>query len=349
MSGKHYPLIMHPAIKTLLACLLIGLSFGGYLYMTYDPHWQRVVTSLVSTVIIGSLMMICIYKRRYFLWITPHQSIKMLVMIVMLCVIALNGTELTLWFQVLLQKDSSFVLFRGGNIYILNILIVLVTGIPIYVSEEAKENLNMRLVTQQYRLLQLEKQQTEAELELLRAKINPHFLYNVHNTIAGLISTDPTRAEQMILLLSKFFRSTLSKTSAGLHQINDELDIIETYLQLQQIRYGSRLRYEIVIDPEIRFQRIPSFILQPLVENAVKHGIEQLASAGLIHVQIRIENQKLILEVGDSGPDFPDLPGTGHGLTIIMNKLKLLYENNYTLELINNPNKYVRITLPQTN
>lgn len=340
---------MPPLVKTLLICLLIGISFGGYLYFSYDPHWQRIVTSLISTMVIGSLMMTCVYQRRYFLWITSYQSLKILIMIILLCIAALLGTGFSLWSQTLLTPSGHFVLFSGSNIYVLNILIVLVTGLPIYVSEEAKENLNNRLINQQYRLLQLEKQQAEAELELLRAKVNPHFLYNVHNTIAGLIKTDASKAEQMILLLSKFFRFTLNKTSTGLHSIEDELDIVHTYLQLQQIRYGNRLKYQINVEPEIVYQQIPSFILQPLVENAVKHGIEQSASQGLITVQINIDDQKMVLMVGDSGSDFPEVPGTGHGLSIIMNKLKLLYGNDYSLELINKPQKNVRIIIPHTN
>jgi two-component system LytT family sensor kinase len=339
---------MNLTVKTLLASLLIGFSFGTYLYFWYDPHWQRIATSVLSALIIGTLMMTCIDQRRYFIWITPIQSLKVLILMVLLCVAALIGTELTRWLQVMLRPPAQFEWLKGGDIYVLNILIVLVTGIPIYVSEEAKESLNTQLLTQQYRLLRLEKQQADADLELLRAKINPHFLYNVHNTIAGLITTDPIKAEQMILLLSKFFRSTLTKNSTGFHPIHEELDLVKTYLQLQKIRYEDRLKYELDISPELEFYQIPSFILQPLIENAVKHGIEKSTLAGLITVKINIEDQQLVLVVGDSGPDFAEVPGTGHGLSIIMNKLKLLYGKSYSLELINKPKKHVRITIPQT-
>ncbi len=340
---------MHLIIKTLLASLFIGLSFGIYLYIVYDPHWQRIATSLISAVTIGALMMACIYQRRHILWISPHQSLKVLMMIVLLCAAALIGTEFTLFSQELLKPDGRYVLLSGGNIYVLNLLIVLVTGIPIYVSEETKESLNTRLMSQQYRLLQLEKQQAEAELELLRAKVNPHFLYNVHNTIAGLIHSNPMKAEKMILLLSSFFRFTLNKASTGFHPLKDELDIVETYLQLQQIRYEKRLNYHIQAAPELLPYPIPSFLLQPLVENAVKHGIEKSAGEGSITLKLHSENQQLQLSIADSGPDFPDVPGTGHGLSIIISKLNLLYQNNYSLELINKPYKHVRITLPQSN
>lgn len=337
---------MHPAIKTLLISMLIGLSFGIYLYFTYDQRLARILISVLSTATIGSLMMMVIYNRHYFTMFTGQQSIKVIIMICLLLAVALTGTEITLVLQSLLLPDQPYLPFRGGSIYILNILIVLVTGIPIYVSEEWKIVLNNRILHQQYRLLQLEQQQTVFELELLRAKINPHFLYNMHNTIAGLISKDPSKAEELVILLSRFFRSTLNKNSATFHTVSDELEIITTYLHMQQIRYENRMRYTIEADPATMQLEMPSFILQPLVENAVKHGIEAGAGPGSIEVKITLEGSNLLITVADSGPGFPDQPGGGQGLQMVLNKLKLLYADNFNVELNNTPHKYVRITIP---
>jgi LytS/YehU family sensor histidine kinase len=228
-------------------------------------------------------------------------------------------------------------------------LIALVTGIPIYVSEEWKNMLNSRISAQQYRVLQLEQQQTVFELELLRAKINPHFLYNMHNTIAGLISKDPSKAEELVVLLSKFFRFTLNKNSATFHSVTDELDIITTYLHMQQIRYENRMVYTIHADPKVLHLKIPSFILQPIVENAVKHGIETSAASGFIDVNIALDEKNMVITIADSGPHFPDTPGTGLGLQMVMNKLKLLYADDFTIEMNNLPKKYVRLTIPGSN
>jgi LytS/YehU family sensor histidine kinase len=205
------------------------------------------------------------------------------------------------------------------------------------------------MLNQQYRVLQLEQQQTVVELELLRAKINPHFLYNVHNTIAGLISKDPSKAEELVLLLSKFFRFTLNKNSATFHSITDELDIIKTYLHMQQIRFENRMIYTINADPEVLNLQIPSFILQPIIENAVKHGIEPSAENGCVEVNIRLDEGNISITIADSGPKFPEKPGTGQGLQMVMSKLKLLYADDFKMELNNIPQKYVHLTIPRRN
>ncbi|WP_432712403.1 sensor histidine kinase [Pedobacter sp.] len=338
---------MKTIVKTLLICILIGFAFGLYLFFNYDNRPQRIFISVLSSVSIGSLMMLVINYRYYFIGITNFQSLKTVIMMVLLVAAALLGSELTFLLQAMILPGQHYQLFNGGSIYVLNCLIVLVTGIPIYVSEEWKNILESRISSQQYRVLQLEQQQTLIELELLRAKVNPHFLYNVHNTIAGLISKDPQKAEEMVILLSKFFRFTLNKNSATFHPLSEELAIVKTYLELQQIRYQKRMRYSIMADQEILNLQVPSFVLQPLVENAVIHGIEKTMASGLIKVGITVDEQHLIMTISDTGPPFLMEAGSGNGLQMVMNKLTLLYETRYTIEFNNSSEKHVRITLPR--
>jgi sensor histidine kinase YesM len=339
---------MHTAIKTLLISLLIGLSFGLYLFFIYDHTPLRIFSSVLSAVSIGSLMLLVISFRHYLTIVTAHQTLKVIIIIALLAVAALLGTEITLLLRSLLSHEQ-YEFFTGRSVYILNILIVMVTGIPIYISEEWKTMLNTRLLNQQYRVLQLEQQQAVFELELLRAKINPHFLYNVHNTVAGLISKDPSKAEELVLLLSKFFRFSLNKNSATFHSITDELDIIKTYLHMQQIRFEDRMSYTIRAEPAVLDLQIPSFILQPIIENAVKHGIEPSAENGSVSVALTADERNISIIIADSGPAFPDKPGTGHGLQMVMSKLRLLYSDDFKMELNNHPQKYVHLILPRRN
>lgn len=267
-------------------------------------------------------------------------------MILLLILTALLGSELTFGMQALLFHVK-YHPFAGKDIYVLNIIIVLITGIPIYVSEEFKESVNSKVLSQQFKLLQLEQQNTIFELQLLRAKINPHFLYNVHNSIAGLISKDPQKAEKMVLLLSRFFRFTLNKPSATYHTIADEIDIIKTYLELQSIRYEERLKYTIHADSAILPFKMPSFILQPLVENSIKHGIEKISGKGSITVTIKITDQTVNIKIADSGADFPVLPWTGVGLQSVNNKLRILYNNDFKMNFSNSPEKHVEIIFPK--
>jgi len=332
--------------KTILISFFIGLSFGTYLYFTYDHRPERIAISLLSAVTIGTLMMVVITFRHYGTAWVNNPLAKASVMVVMLVAAALTGSEITFILRALIITREAYMPFSGGSLYILNVLIVLVTGMPTYVSEEWKNVLDNRIVSQQYRLLQLEQQNTRFELELLRAKVNPHFLYNVHNTIAGLISKDPAKAEILVMLLSRFFRFTLNKSSATFHSVGDELEIVDTYLHMQYIRYENRMLYSISADAEIRQLQMPSFILQPLVENAIKHGLEVTPGSGYVHVSITTEGNDIMLSVSDSGPSFPETPGAGLGLQLVTDKLKLLYGDDFSLSWYNTPEKYVRITFP---
>lgn len=337
---------MHSALKTILISIFVGLSFGTYLYFNYDHRPLRIIISTFSSLTIGSLMMLTIYFRHYFTVLTSYQSIKVIIITGLLIVVALLGSELTLAMLAYLS-DEKYVPLSAGSVYILNILVVLVTGLPIYVSEEWKVVLNSKMLNQQYQLLQLEQQHTLFELELLRAKVNPHFLYNVHNTIAGLISKNPAKAEELVLLLSRFFRLSLNKGSITYHSVTDEMEIISTYLHMQQIRYGKRITYTITAEPATLNLQIPSFILQPIVENAVKHGIEKMPEDGSVEVNILTEELYMTITVSDSGPLFPDQPGGGLGLQLVINKLKLLYKDDFIFELHNTPEKYVKLQIPK--
>lgn len=347
-ANRMFMRMMFEALKVILICTAIGLSFGTYFYFTAGRHFSSFVTSVVSSVSIGSLMMLAIRFRRYFTMITTVQYLKVVIIIVLLILASLLGSELTLLIKVRLF-GSDYIFLNGMDMYILNVLISLVTGIPIYISEEWKEALNSRVLNQQLKLLQLEQQNTTFELELLRAKINPHFLYNVHNTIAGLISKDPQKAEKMVLLLSRFFRSTLNKTSATYHLISDEIDIIKTYLELQSIRYEERLNYKIHITEGLLNLEMPSFILQPLVENSIKHGIEKKSGKGSIVVTITSIDKEINIRVADTGDDFPQFPGLGVGLETVSNKLRLLYKDNFQINFSKLPHKYVEIIFPEGN
>lgn len=392
------------ALKVVLICAVIGLCFGIYLYFTFDHHLSRIVTSVLSSVTIGSFMTLAIYFRSYFTDITSLPSLKVLIIIGLLMLAAILGSELTLFLRAAFF-NSKYVFFGAHDVYILNILIALVTGIPMYINDEWRNTLNSRVLNQQFKLLQMQQQHTTFELELLRAKINPHFLYNVHNSIAGLISKDPQKAEKMVLLLSKFFRFTLSKSSATYHTVADEVDIIKTYLELQSIRYEDRLSYDINVDDTLLNMQMPSFIIQPLVENSIKHGIEKISGKGSVIVNIFLSAkalhaetfpaetlhsqtlhaeilpvqkgnvlpphkdhkdkysntglnfnterlstaQQIIIQVADTGADFPELPGTGVGLQSVNNKLRILYKEDFSITFNKLPEKHVEIIFPKGN
>ncbi|PSR56746.1 hypothetical protein AHMF7605_26250 [Adhaeribacter arboris] len=337
---------MNRIIQVVGISLIIGTVFGLYFYWT-NPNKSSVIilNSIFSSVSIGSLMMLFIYQRQVVLRGIRLESLRLLGMMLLLVLAAILGTELAHWLREVVLFHREFHFTQNQNIYFLNIIIVFVTGIPIYQQEVWKEHTNARIQKQQFELLQLKQLQTQTELEMLRAKINPHFLYNVHNTIAGLIYSAPGQAEQMVLLLSKFFRFTLNKTSNTFHTVQEEVEISQTYLKLQQIRFGERLQTRWDIAQNCTNEQVPSFMLQPLVENAVKYSIEQVPGPGKIDVQVFKDNEWLVLRVADEGPAYKEPLPYGFGLQSILDKLNLLYPDKYTFTLHNHPDKYVQIRL----
>jgi two-component system sensor histidine kinase AlgZ len=171
----------------------------------------------------------------------------------------------------------------------------------------------------------LRRQVLATELEALQARINPHFLFNTLNSIAALIREDPARAEAMTLQLSSLFRYTLTAPRRGLVTIEEELTIVEGYLAIEQERLGSRLTYEIDIDAGVSGYRVPALTLQPLVENAIKHGIASEVGGGSVRVRGWQEGGQVHLSVTDTGRGASQSAGTGEGLESVRRRLRATF------------------------
>ncbi len=238
------------------------------------------------------------------------------------------------------EDNAPWYAYVAGNVLIGNIIF--------YVLRQGKQ-ISRKLSEQEFQLLNLEKLKTRAELDALQAKINPHFLYNALNSIASLVHEDPDKAEEMTMLLSKLFRYTTGRNGDYFISLADELEMARTYLQVEQVRFGERLSFRVeVADPVLNALRLPQFILQPIVENSVKHGIAKSAGAGRIDLTIYEKSGWLYLSVHDSGPPFPDTMNAGYGLRSIQDKLKLLYGDDATVEFSNEPYKQVLIAVRLT-
>jgi signal transduction histidine kinase len=174
---------------------------------------------------------------------------------------------------------------------------------------------------------------SRSELKALRAQINPHFLFNALNAIAGLIHKDPLRADQTVEQLAEIFRYTLRGSESEWAVLEDELDFVRAYLEVERARYGERLQVSVSTAPEVRAVRIPTMLVQTLVENAVKHGVARVRGPARIEVAARVENERLEIRVADSGPGFADesdahpapsarrSKGAGYGLKNVRERL----------------------------
>jgi two-component sensor histidine kinase len=172
------------------------------------------------------------------------------------------------------------------------------------------------------RAAELEARLTSAKLEALRMQINPHFLFNTLNSIAALVYVDPRAADEMLGDLSELLRRSLDSMDEQEIPLAQELEFIGAYISIEQKRFGERLRVEQTVPDELRKALVPALILQPLVENAIRHGIEPRRSPGLIWIEAKQEGKHLHLIVRDNGSGLPgaDLHtsvrrGIGHGNT----------------------------------
>jgi two-component system LytT family sensor kinase len=189
-------------------------------------------------------------------------------------------------------------------------------------------------IERQSREAVLLQQVTEAELRALRAQINPHFLFNSLNTVADLIVRDPVRAETMTLRLASVFRHVLAHSSRPLTTVRDEIEFLRAYLYIEEARFGDRLQVEIAVDAAAAGEAVPSLILQPLVENALKHGLAPKPGPGHLSIAVTAEENFLRLRVEDDGMGLGGRREShGVGLANVEERLATLYQDRASVTL----------------
>jgi sensor histidine kinase YesM len=171
----------------------------------------------------------------------------------------------------------------------------------------------------------VEREATLANLRALQAQIEPHFLFNTLANVTSLIDPDPAKARRMLESFIRFLRSSLGATRAESTTLADEGELMAAYLDVLQIRMGERLRYEIDIPPELHAFALPPMLLQPVVENAIRHGLEPKIDGGVVKVRARREDGAVVIEISDSGAGFAATTRGGVGLTNLRDRLRLLY------------------------
>ncbi len=163
----------------------------------------------------------------------------------------------------------------------------------------------------------------DAELRALKSQINPHFLFNCLNSISALTTSDPGRAREMCVKLSEFLRNTLGLGERGSISWKDEIELARTYLEVERVRFGDRLCVEMIVDEGCTECRVPALVLQPLVENAIKHGIATLVEGGVIRFESRVNAGTLEVSVENGfDPEAPSPRRSGLGLRNVRDRLR---------------------------
>ena len=188
--------------------------------------------------------------------------------------------------------------------------------------------------------------QAHARLAELQSRIRPHFLFNALNTALALVQVDPGRAEAVLEDLATLFRAALAETGASV-SLDEELDLAQRYLAIEKIRFAHRLDLTWDLDPQAQHARLPPLVLQPLVENAVRHGVEPSAGGGMVLVRTRVQRGLVELDVINSLPDEPSEPGVGMALANVRERLRLLHDVAGDLRTwVDDGQFHARITVP---
>jgi LytS/YehU family sensor histidine kinase len=256
------------------------------------------------------------------------------------------ASEICLFILNIFILKTDYTLFSDPKQLLINLVISLVVTTIVGVYQTQRSNLELRLKQKEVDIIKLNQMKTQAELQTLQSKINPHFLYNSLNSIASLIHIDADKAEDMTLKLSKLFRYSINTQNENFTTVKDEIEIVKVYLDIERIRFGNRINFVFEVDESTFSFQIPRFILQPLVENALKHGLNDVINGGELLIKVIKENDELYLMIADNGKPFPAELNAGYGLQSTYDKLQLLYPNAYTLQIINEPFKQIKITLP---
>ncbi len=250
---------------------------------------------------------------------------------------SIAGTALVLYFfPLFVLRDLRQALAIGT----INGILALLVGGVVHVYEGLRWRLAESLrEVEEVRLAEarLKEQAARAELAALQARINPHFFFNTLNTISALVEEDPARAGEIVETLAGLFRYTFKAAATGPVPLAEELQFVRGYLSIEKARFGERLRVIHEIEPAALSLKVPGLVLQPLVENAVGHGIAPVGKGGTVRIAARVAGNTLLVEVGDDGAGLAHGPRDsikeGHGLDNVRQRLATLYGGNATLEL----------------
>jgi len=223
-----------------------------------------------------------------------------------------------------------------GNAYRWSLFLTFCTGVLAYIYGHFQyriEESNEKLRANEREQKEAERLATEARLASLESRIHPHFLFNALNSVSSLIREDPERAELLLERVSALLRFSLYEPHGGLVTLEQELKMVRDYLEIERVRFGERLRYEIVCEPELTAVMLPPLAVQTLVENSVKYAVTNRREGGEVWVAARTGARGAEIEVRDSGAGFDEsaIP-VGHGLELLAARLEAQFGAGAALE-----------------
>ena len=309
--------------NTIIAVFLTSLKFGGVIFINF-VFSQCIGFSICSCILIVHDYLGAVKPLIQLLFIVSAITIGSV--IGTLLAFAATGISAS----ILLEKDPPFI-----HIVFLGILFGSIISY-FFFSRHQISAAKIRIQEERMKNLAGEKEKAEANLRLLQAQIEPHFLFNTLSNILSLIDTDLDKGKSMLVDLIHYLRTSLSKTRAETNTIAQEMEMIHAYINIFKIRMGDRLRFGTDIPDSVKDFPFPPMLVQPLVENAIKHGLEPRIEGGEISISAKQNGDVIRLEIADTGLGFHEGSDLGVGLTNIRERLQSLYGDNARLILEEN-------------
>jgi sensor histidine kinase YesM len=225
-----------------------------------------------------------------------------------------------------------------------SIFISIVLSVVLYLIAR-RASVEVELEREKARTERIEREAVLANLRALQAQIEPHFLFNTLANVTSLIDPDPAKARRMLESFIRFLRASLGATRMESTTLGAERELIASYLEVLQVRMEGRLRYSLDVPPDLESYPLPSLLLQPLVENAIRHGLEPKVEGGEVTMRARREGGKVVVEIADSGVGFAPTTRGGVGLTNLRERLRLLFGDSASLEISDAPGAGSRVSV----
>jgi len=310
-------------LMDLLYTIIISILIAAFLTFTGHTTKSFVMNLIVSESFGISICSIIIL----FLWIFKPEKMASVAFVVSIGIVSgvLIGLQIG---SFLLQQMFSVVLMESEKSLLRAIILPITFGIVIsyfFISEVRLRATREAIQQERIKRLSSEKEALEANLRLLQAQIEPHFLFNTLSNVLSLIDTEPTKGKSMLVDLIRYLRTSLSRTFPDPITLDQEIDMIKAYLNIQKIRMGERLHFKIELPNALQQLPFPPMLLQPLVENAIKHGLEPKVEGGEITIKATEEDDLIKIEVKDTGLGFSSSHKAGVGIGNVKERLKLLY------------------------
>lgn len=319
--------------NTVIALFLVLIGFGGGLRINF-----------IFSQAIGLCMCSFILAGHYFVRSPSLPGHAILLLITMPA-----GAAAGAFIGALIAGIPLSELLRGRPAFFIQMLFIgILFGTMItyfFFSRERISQTEVQLQEEKINRLTLEKKTLETHLRLLQAQIEPHFLFNTLSNILSLLETDPVRGKTMLEDLSRYLRSSLSRTREGMTTLGQELDLVRAYLDIWKVRMGERLRYTIHVPERLRETPFPPMLVQPLVENAVKHGLENKMEGGEILITAEHKAGGCRLVVADTGSGLSGDTISGIGLANVRERLDALYSGKARFLLEENHPSGLKVTM----